>query len=115
MRLGKIYESQSEYDMALREFKDVVKYEPDYFAANPKLGEPYRYVNIIEIVLREQQKILKQDPSNKDALQVVGKIYLSLGRLGQAEQYFEQLVQLSPNDMLAQQTLREIRRKLRKL
>ena len=48
-------------------------------------------------------------------LKIVGKIYMSLGRLGQAEEYYSQLVDISPDDPMAQQTLREIRRQLRKL
>ncbi|MCB0311666.1 MAG: tetratricopeptide repeat protein [Calditrichaeota bacterium] len=115
MRLGKLQEAQKKYDQALRSFKRVVEIEPSYFAANSKLGEPYRYINIIETVLNEKVAILENQPRDKDALMVVGKIYLSLGRFGQAEEYFQQLVDLSPNDMLAQQTLREIRRKMRKL
>lgn len=115
MKLGKVLESQQKYDMALAEFKEVVKYEPGYFSGNPRLGEPYRYVNVIEIVLHEYQRKLKDNPRNKEALKVIGKIHLSLGRLGQAEEYYQQLVQLSPNDYVAAETLREIRRKMRKL
>jgi tetratricopeptide (TPR) repeat protein len=115
MKLGKLLESQQKYDMALAEFKEVVKNEPGYFSGNPRLGEPYRYVNIIEIVLREHQRKLRDNPRNKEALKVIGKIHLSLGRLGQAEEYYQQLVQLSPNDYVAAETLRKIRRKMRKL
>ena len=115
MKLGKLYESQGKYELAFNEFKEVVKYEPDYFASNPRLGEPYRYVNILEVVLQDYQKKLKNNPHDKEALKVVGKIHLSLGRLGQAEEYYQQLVQLSPNDAMAAQTLREIRKKMRKL
>lgn len=115
MKLGKLLETQKNYDKALAEFKEVVKYEPDYFSGTPRLGEPYRYINIIEIVLQDYQKKLKNDPRDKEALEVVGKIHLSLGRLGQAEEYYQQLVQLSPNDVMAAETLREIRRKMRKL
>jgi|GEM_PF-1478816 len=115
MRLGKIYEQQKKYNLALESFKRVVSIDPDYFVANPKLGEPYRYVNIIELVLKENQTRLDNDPQNREALSVVGKIYLSLGRFGQAEQYYEQLVAMNPDDSGAQRTLRKIRRQLRKL
>lgn len=115
MRLGKLYDSQGKYDSALEEFKIVVKIDPDYFAANPKLNEPYRYVDVVQLVLNEAIEKLKKNPRDREALETVGKIYVSLGRFGQAEEYYQQLVDLSPNDALAQQTLREIRRKLRKL
>nr|HQU74221.1 tetratricopeptide repeat protein [Calditrichia bacterium] len=110
MRLGKIYEAQRKYDLALKSFKRAVEISPDYFVANPKLGEPYRYVNIIEEVLNDNIERLERNQRDAQALEVVGKIYLSLGRFGQAEQYYEQLVQVSPNHAMAQQKLREIRR-----
>jgi superkiller protein 3 len=115
MRLGKLYDVQGKYDLAFQEFIKVVEIEPDYFAANPKLGEEYRYVDIVQYVLNENMRILERNPTDKYALEIVGKIYISLGRFGQAEEYYQQLVDLSPNDIIAQQTLREIRRKLRKL
>lgn len=115
MKLAKIYDHQMKYDMALAEFKEVVKVEPEYFSASPRLGEKYRYINIVETVLQEYQRRLSNNPRDKEALKVVGKIHLSLGRLGQAENYYQQLVQLSPNDNRAAETLREIRRKMRKL
>ncbi len=115
MRLGKIYENRSDYRMAFSEFKEVVKYDPDYFSANPKLGEPYRYVNIIETVLNENITALDNNPADKAALEIVGKIYLSLGRYGQAKEYYEKLLAVNPDNDIAQQTLKRIRRQLQKL
>lgn len=115
MKLARLYDVQTKYDMALGEYKEVVKNDPEYFSGNPRLGESYRYINIVETVLQEYQSRLARNPRDKDALKVVGKIHLSLGRLGQAENYYQQLVQLSPNDNGAAETLREIRRKMRKL
>ena len=115
MRLGKIYERQKRYNEALREFEEVVKIDPSYFASHPQLGEEYRNINIIEFVLQKYQARLNRNPRDTEALGVVGRIYFQIGRLGQAEQYFQQLVQIKPNDQLAQETLREIRKRLRKL
>jgi len=115
MRLGKIYENRANYRMAFNEYKEVVKYEPDYFSANPKLGEPYRYVNIIETVLNENIAALDRNPGDKAALEVVGKIYLSLGRYGQAKEYYEKLLAVNPDNDIAQRTLKRIRRQLQKL
>lgn len=56
MRMGRLYESQQCYDAALEHFMEVVKIEPSYFADTPRLGEEYRYINIIETVLQKYQK-----------------------------------------------------------
>ncbi|RMF59822.1 MAG: tetratricopeptide repeat protein [Calditrichaeota bacterium] len=115
MRLGKIYESRKEYDLALQEFRKVVEIEPEYFSSNPKLGEPYRYINIVESVLNEYLKKLEQSPRDPKILATIARIYLSLGRLGQAEQYYTQVVELQPDDYLARKKLREIRRRMKKM
>jgi tetratricopeptide (TPR) repeat protein len=115
MRLAKIYETQKKYDLALQHYKSVVRYQPDYFATNPKLGEHFRYMNIVETVLNEYIAKVEKNPSDKEALEVIGKIYLSLGRLGQAEQYFEKLLAVSPDDPMALKTLNQIRRQLQKM
>ena len=58
---------------------------------------------------------LEKNPKDKEALEIIGRIYLSLGRYGQAEEFYQQIVDLTPNDAMAQQTLQRIRRQLRKL
>ncbi len=115
MRLGKLYEKQRKYEKALAEFKKVVAIEPEYFIASPKLGEAYRYVNVVEVVLNDHQARIERDPRDTEAILVVGKIFLSLKRYGQAEEYYEQLVALSPDDPSAKKTLLAIKKRLRKL
>lgn len=115
MRLAKLYEREGKYPLALSEYKKVAIYAPDYWVNNPRLGEAYRYVNVLELVLNEYQRRLDRNPRDKEALKVVGRIYYSLGRWGQAETYYEQLVAVSPDDRGAARMLQEIRRKLRKM
>ena len=115
MRLAKLYEREGKYPLALSEYKKVAVYAPGYWVNNPRLGEPYRYVNVLELVLNEYQRRLDRNPRDKEALKVVGRIYYSLGRWGQAETYYEQLVAVSPDDRGAARMLQEIRRKLRKM
>jgi len=115
MRLAKLYEKDKDYAAALEQYKKVVAIDPTYFIYNPRLGEDYRYINIVEVVLNEYQEKLTRNPKDPNALRVVGRIFYSLGRFGQAEEYFQQLVQLNPADQTARKTLREIKKKLRKL
>jgi tetratricopeptide (TPR) repeat protein len=115
MRLGRLYEKQGHYQKALEHFKEVVAIEPSYFSATPRLGENYRYINILEEVLKEYQ--LKHDlsPNRPEIIIVLARIFSSLGRLGQAEKLYAEVVQLDPQNREATRALRDIRKQLRKM
>lgn len=115
MRLGRLLESEKRYQEALDHFKDVAAIEPSYFIGTPRLGEEYRYINIIEEVLKEYQQKKALDPNNPNTLLVLARIFSSLGRLGQAEQYYLQIVQLDPQNTEASRELRNLRHQMNKL
>ena len=115
MRLGRYYEREGNYSEALTQFKEVVKIEPSYFSGSPRLGEEYRYVNIIDEVLSDYQTRLDLNPNNPETLIVLARIFNSLGRYGQAEQYYQQIVQLDPMNREANRELKNLRRQQKKL
>jgi tetratricopeptide (TPR) repeat protein len=115
MRLGRTYEREGNYDAALDQFKEVVKLEPSYFSGTPRLGEQYRYINIIEEVLSEYQTKLEINPNNPETLLVLARIFNSLGRYGQAERYYQQIVQLDPMNREANRELKNLQRQQKKL
>ncbi|GAB4365374.1 MAG: hypothetical protein Kow0042_04610 [Calditrichia bacterium] len=115
MRLGRLYERQQRYPEALKHFKEVVKIEPSYFSDTPRLGEPYRYINIIETVLEEYQLKYELNPNDSGTLIVLARIFNSLGRYGQAEKYYKQIVQLDPQNREANLALKEIQKQKREL
>jgi len=115
MRLGHLYEKEKKYNEALKHFKEVVKIEPSYFADTPRLGEEYRYINIIEEVLKEYQLKSELNPRDPQTLLVLARIFNSLGRYGQAEQYYKQIVQIDPQNSEANRALKNLKRQMRKL
>ncbi len=115
MRLGRYYEREANYPEALKQFKEVVKIEPSYFSGTPRLGEPYRYLNIIDEVLSEFQTRLEVKPKDPETLIVLARIFNSLGRYGQAEQYYQQIVQMDPLNSEANRELKNLRRQQKQL
>jgi superkiller protein 3 len=115
MRLGRYYESIGSYDQALTQFKEVVKIEPSYFSTTPRLGEEYRYINIIDEVLKEYQTRYDLNPNNPETLIVLARIFNSLGRFGQAERYYQQIVQRDPGNREANRELKNLRRQQKEL
>ncbi len=115
MRLGRLYEREKRYDEALREYKEVVKIEPSYFASTPRLGEPYRYINIIEEVLQEYRAKYNQNPNDPETLLVLARIYASLGRYGQAREFYSQVIKIQPTNREATLALKRLNRQMHKL
>ena len=115
MKLGRYYEREGNYTESLNLFKEVVKIEPSYFSGTPRLGEEYRYINIIDEVLSEYQTRLELNPNDPKTLIVLARIFGSLGRYGQAEQYYQQIVQLDPTNREANRELKNLRRQQKKL
>ena len=115
MRLGRYYERERNYEQALIQFKEVVKIEPSYFSVTPRLGEPYRYINIIDEVLNEYQTRQQLNPNDPETLIVLARIFNSIGRYGQAEQYYLQIVQLDPANSEANRELKNLRKQQKEL
>ena len=115
MRLGRLYERQKRYHEALEQFKEVVKIEPSYFADTPKLGEPYRYINIIEAVLQEYRAKYQQNPNDPETLLVLARIYASIGRYGQAREFYSQVIKIQPSNREATLALKKLNRQLQKM
>jgi tetratricopeptide (TPR) repeat protein len=115
MRLGRYFEREGNYQKALEQFKEVVKIEPSYFAFTPRLGEPYRYINIIDEVLSEYQTRQQVKPNDPETLIVLARIFNSLGRYGQAEQYYQQIVQLDPLNGEANRELKNLRKQQKQM
>ncbi len=115
MRLGRYYEREGNYNAALQQFKEVVKLEPSYFSGTPRLGEQYRYINIIDDVLSEYQTKLQINPNDPQTLLVLARIFNSLGRFGQAERYYQQIVQLDPMNREANRELKNLQRQQKKM
>jgi tetratricopeptide (TPR) repeat protein len=82
----------------LQEYKEVVKADPTFFTISPKLGEKYRYINIVEATIRDLQQQLKTDPNNISALKSMGRIFYHLGKYSQARQMFEKVTRLKPGE-----------------
>ena len=65
--LGYAYFAQEQYDMAIRNYKDAVKYNPDYVTALNNMGHAYEKKNLTKQALEAYEDVLKLDPKNVTA------------------------------------------------
>jgi len=62
--LGYAYFSQEQYDIAIRQYKEALKYEPGYVTALNNLGHVYERKKLTAQALEVYEEALKSDPNN---------------------------------------------------
>jgi tetratricopeptide (TPR) repeat protein len=62
--LGFAYFAQEQYDIAIREYKEAIKQDPEYVTALNNLGHVYERKKLTVQALETYEQALKYDPSN---------------------------------------------------
>ncbi|MCK5077933.1 MAG: tetratricopeptide repeat protein [Calditrichia bacterium] len=109
MRIAKIYEENEDFPSALQEYKEVVKWDISFFSISPKLGEEYRYINVVDETIKEVNDQIKQNPNDVGALMSMGRIYFGLKKYTQAKQLFTKVIQLDPKQKSAKRYLNRLK------
>jgi tetratricopeptide (TPR) repeat protein len=65
--LGYAYFGQEQYDLAIRQYKDAIKLEPEYVIAMNNLGHAYEQKNLTSQALEMYEKALELEPKNATA------------------------------------------------
>jgi tetratricopeptide (TPR) repeat protein len=62
--LGYVYFSQEQYDLAIRQYKEALKHQPDYVTALNNLGHAYERKKLTAQALEMYEQALKIAPNN---------------------------------------------------
>jgi len=65
--LGFAYFAQEQYDIAIREYKEAIKLEPEYVTALNNLGHVYERKKLTAQALQTYEEALKYEPDNATA------------------------------------------------
>jgi tetratricopeptide (TPR) repeat protein len=65
--LGYAYFGQEQYDIAIRQYKEAIKLEPEYVMAINNLGHAYERKNLNSQALEMYEKALEIEPKNSTA------------------------------------------------
>ncbi|MDJ0733091.1 MAG: tetratricopeptide repeat protein [Nostocaceae cyanobacterium] len=65
--LGYVYFCQEQYDLAIRQYKEALKYKPDYVIALNNLAHAYEKKKLTSQALETYEEALKYDPKNSTA------------------------------------------------
>lgn len=65
--LGFAYFAQEQYDLAIRQYKEALKHDPNYITALNNLGHAYERKNLMAQALQTYEQVLQSDPKNATA------------------------------------------------
>ncbi|MCM1985241.1 tetratricopeptide repeat protein [Lyngbya confervoides] len=65
--LGYAYFAQAQYDLAIRQYKEAVKQNPDYVTAYNNMGHAYEKKNLTQQALEAYETALSRDAKNATA------------------------------------------------
>lgn len=100
---GEAYESQGDYNLALTEYRQVLKLAPDRPGIHFRVGRALlrrgqkQNVDDAQQALKEFEQELELDPTNANAAYEVAEIYRKSGQLDKAQTYFDQALKYYPD------------------
>lgn len=65
--LGFAYSSQEQYDLAIRQYKEALKHDPNYVTALNNLAHVYERKNLTAQALQTYEQALQSEPNNNTA------------------------------------------------
>ncbi len=65
--LGYAYFGQEQYDVAIRQYKEAIKLEPEYLMAMNNLGHAYEQKKLTSQALNLYEQVLQLEPKNETA------------------------------------------------
>ncbi len=96
-RLAQLSEESGHPRDAARYLREAVKQEPDNADARLELGKVLFETGDAAGALEQTKAILDKQPNQADALYNLGALYANLGNADLARQYWQRLVQASPD------------------
>lgn len=101
-RQGHKFLANKKLQEAIKEFQETVRLAPDSPLAQYWLGRAYFYNQEPEPAEKAFKKVLELDAKNYHALAMLGKLYsFDRGKLDQAQQYLQQALEESPDNLEA--------------
>ena len=98
--------NKGQYDESIEMYKQIVKTVPQFAPAYIGLGLALKAKGAdIEEVLYYYNTAVDKDPTNSQALEQLGRLYYSIGKLDKAKVSFEKVLKINPNVPTVKQSL----------
>jgi len=92
---GVNYSLKKEYDKAIAEYLESLRYNPDVSVAHSNLAFAYFDKGNLDLAIQEHKKAIEIDPANSNAFYGMALIYENMGNKTEAIRYLEQFKKLT--------------------
>lgn len=92
---GVNYSLKKEYDKAIAEYLESLRYNPDVAAVHSNLAFAYFDKGNLDLAIQEHKKAIEIDPANSNAFYGMALIYENMGNKTEAIRYWEQFKKLT--------------------
>lgn len=92
---GVNYSLKKEYDKAIAEYLESLRYNPDVSVAHSNLAFAYFDKGNLDLAILEHKKAIEIDPANSNAFYGMALIYDNMGNKTEAIRYWEQFKRLT--------------------
>lgn len=96
---GMFYYYNGNFPMAVIEFLDALEADSSSPTMYLALARTYFNMGKVENGIRYVKRVIRIDPENIEANEIMGKFYELSGDLNRAEKYYKKLVSLQPDDI----------------
>lgn len=109
--IGNIFMDMGHYEEAIEEYKKALQYCPQFSDIRTKLGIAYRNLGHFEEAIREFEEAKRYKPNYIPAMLNLGIIYFSLNEFEKAANEWKSVLNIDPQNKLANLYLKLIERK----
>ena len=96
---GEFLMNQGNYALAVLEFQDAIDFDPNASTIHVSIADAYRRLGKSNRSEDHLRIALDLDPEDSDALEMIGQLYLSQKKFGDAEIVYKDLVKLVPDNI----------------
>lgn len=82
-------------EKSLKALTRILPFEPTF---HERLGDIYRNLDLPHEAIDVYQRVIKIKADDRNALRALGELYLNIGKLTEARQFFEKLLTMMPQD-----------------
>jgi tetratricopeptide (TPR) repeat protein len=96
--LGNLYKEKGDYDIAIAEFEEALKADPNYFTAIRNVADAYREKGDLDMALEYAHKVLSMNPRYLPTYETIARVYFERGNISKVIEILGKSLAIQPRN-----------------